>query len=142
MSRGASVPYGDGGGECAECPTFHRARARSRGGKPVSRAATQTSLAVGVAFLGILLAPIESDAGQGKLPEQHAGSPVAAEGVEAANAWVNMRTGYRGTGKINTHGHTRISHQVSDRVSRGKYRQTNDRIRESKNKAESLPGLA
>ena len=59
-----------------------------------------------------------------------------------ANAWVNMRTEYRGTGKLNTHCHTRISHQVSDRVSRGKYRQTNDRIRESKDEAESLPSLA
>jgi hypothetical protein len=58
-----------------------------------------------------------------------------------ANAWVKMRTEYVEQ-VINTHGHTRISHQVSDRVSRGKYRQTNDRIRESKDKAESLPGLA
>ena len=59
-----------------------------------------------------------------------------------ANAWINLRTKFHATDEVDTHSHARISHQVSDRVSRGKYCQTYDRIRQSKNKAEGLPEIS
>ena len=42
---------------------------------------------------------------------------------------------------INTHGYAHISHQVSNRVSSSKYRQTNDRVRQPKYKADGLSSV-